>query len=252
MLGNSNGCRYFLAAKKKVVSCDFTAEIRNTDFSQHLFVLSFAQRIYDSSSKKTSYTPQPQHNHRKNKHDNTTQEKPHDTGRSKGQKQTRKVDGRDGKTISTHTYTQPASSEKTISRKTRLDSPRHQMVRYGTPWKIYAVSSRLKQPARPTTAITTTTRTKPTTLGQTTQTTKAHDHEEGGADDENDDDNTILILSQRTDSWVSATLGAWLWRTHWYVTNPVMRCEILDAISAYLPCYVSSAAVCVCVSYFTC
>ena len=52
------------------------------------------------------------------------------------------------------------------------------------------ISSRLKQPARPTTPITTTT----TTHDQTTGTTKTHDQNED--DDEQDDDDTLLIISQ--------------------------------------------------------
>ena len=55
------------------------------------------------------------------------------------------------------------------------------------------ISSRLKQPTRPTTTFTTTTTTQPKTHDQTTSTTKAHDPNE---DDTKDDDDTLLILSQ--------------------------------------------------------
>ena len=103
---------------------------------------------------------------------------------------------RDGKTTSTHTYNQPEPAKTTtISRATRPGSPR-QDGSTKDPVESDHVSSGLKQPTRPTTAVTTTTLTKPTTHEQTTGTTKAHDHDEGGADD----DDTQLILSQRIDS----------------------------------------------------
>ena len=58
------------------------------------------------------------------------------------------------------------------------------------------ISSRLKQPARPTTPlITTTTTTQPTTHDQTTGTTETHDQ-----NDDAKDDDTLLILSQLIDS----------------------------------------------------
>ena len=55
------------------------------------------------------------------------------------------------------------------------------------------VSSRLRQPTRPTTPIVTTVTAKPTADRQTTNTTEAHEHVE-----DSDDDDTILVLSEKT------------------------------------------------------
>ena len=67
------------------------------------------------------------------------------------------------------------------------------------------VSSRLKQPARPTTPITTTTTTQPTTHDQT-GTTKTHDqNEDDTKDDDEQDDDTLLIISRLIDSRTSTT-----------------------------------------------
>ena len=64
------------------------------------------------------------------------------------------------------------------------------------------VSSRPKQPARPTTPITTTSTTQLTTHDQTSGTRKTHDQNEDDTkeDDEQDDDDTLFILSQSIDS----------------------------------------------------
>ena len=71
----------------------------------------------------------------------------------------------------------------------------------GDPLGSQFVSSRLKQPTRPTTPINTTTTTKPTTHEHTTHTTKAHYHNEGGPNDdhEKDGDASLLILFQFID-----------------------------------------------------
>ena len=84
--------------------------------------------------------------------------------------------------LHTHTNNQPESSETiAISRTTRLGSPRRKMARNGTPRKVTlsAADSNNQYDPRPPLPlpITTTTTTKPTTLGQTTHTTKAHDHD---------------------------------------------------------------------------
>merc|ERR1712136_328009 len=63
-----------------------------------------------------------------------------------------------------------------FSRRTRVGSQGHKMARSQTPWKATFAGSRLKQPTRPTTSITTTTTIKPTTLEQATHTTEVHDH----------------------------------------------------------------------------
>ena len=57
-------------------------------------------------------------------------------------------------------------------------------------------SSRLKQPARPTTLITTTTTTQQTTRDRTTVTTKTCDQNEDDTKDDDEQDGTPLILSQ--------------------------------------------------------
>ena len=69
------------------------------------------------------------------------------------------------------------------------------------------ISSRLKQPARPTTPITTTTTTQPTTHDHTTGTTETHDQYEDDTkdDDEQDDDDTLFVFSQVIGSWTSTT-----------------------------------------------
>ena len=61
---------------------------------------------------------------------------------------------------------------------------RSDLARHGARWlewdsmETVFVSSRFKQPKRPTTAISTTTTTKATALEHTTHTTEAHDHDE--------------------------------------------------------------------------
>ena len=57
-------------------------------------------------------------------------------------------------------------------------------------------SGRLKQPKRPTTPIITTPKAQPTAVGQTTHTTKAHDHD-GGADDGDDEDTHLFRMNQK-------------------------------------------------------
>ena len=60
------------------------------------------------------------------------------------------------------------------------------------------ISSRFKQPARPTTPITATTTTQPTTHDQPADTTKTHDRNEEDTkdDDEQEDGDALLVLSQ--------------------------------------------------------
>ena len=106
----------------------------------------------------------------------------------------------DGKTTSTHTYNQPGFSE---NNDLSNDTTWLTTAQDGSKWDCMEsdfVSSRLKQPVRPT-PIATTTTTKPTTLGQTTHATEAHDHDEGGADvDGENDDDILLILSNIIES----------------------------------------------------
>ena len=89
---------------------------------------------------------------------------------------------RDGRTTSTVTNSQRAPTE-TTTKEDAVESD----VR----------NSRLRQPARPTSQISTTTTTQPTTHDQATSTTEAHGQNEYDTqDDEQDDDDTPLILSQ--------------------------------------------------------
>ena len=71
------------------------------------------------------------------------------------------------------------------------------------------ISSRLKQPARPTTLISTTTTNQQTTRDRTTVTTYTCDQNEDDTkdDDEQDDDGTPLILSQLINSYSSTTIS---------------------------------------------
>ena len=85
---------------------------------------------------------------------------------------------RDGKTISTHTGDNSDLTNDTTHGK-----------------RLCQRTSTIQDPP----SITTTTTTRPATLGQPTHANRAHDRDEGGADD-NDDDDTPLILSQIIES----------------------------------------------------
>ena len=111
---------------------------------------------------------------------------------------------RDGKTTSTPAYNQTDPGDNDLTSDMTWLTTAEDSLKWDAVESDF-ISSRLKQPARPATLITTTTTTQPIKHDQASGTTKAHDqHEEDTRDDDGQDNDTLLTLSQFIDSRNSA------------------------------------------------